>query len=611
MCGFLFEFSLSEPCNPLKFKELLDKSAKRGPDDQKIVREEHIQAGFNRLSILDLSEAGSQPMRSRNGNFLLLFNGEIYNHLELRKQLPDQRFRGHSDSETICACLESWGIDRTIKALDGMFALCIYDYKNQNTTLARDFAGIKPLFYGYHKGTLVAASQYDQVVCHPTFIHEPIQPDVLLLYLEQHFLPPPFALIEHTAQVSPGCYLTVSIDGKILETKYWEFPSHQNSVISKNEAMERLDQALEKAVKDELLSDVEIGAFLSGGVDSPIIAEIASRNIRNLKTFTIGSDSEIHDESDDAAFFAKFLQTDHSLRKMDSESSLNLLFQWQKMFHEPIGDFSIVPTHLVSALAAEKVKVALSGDGGDELFYGYNRFHSLLRNIQWQNYPPLVKKGLYGFNKYTGIPKMNSLVLFKEQAKAHQSLHSRFKKNDIHKVFPYLKEIKLPENYTTYAYPNTNDTDVLMQNMRKAEFEGMMQKTLRKVDLASMEASLEVRVPFLKKEFIEFSCQLPGSLSYENGQRKGLLKKLLSRKFNDFHPDERKRGFSIPLAEWIRSAAGHTMEELLTQQHFLQKLNIQAREIHRLFSEHRMGKDRKWAIFSLFALVSWLENTKR
>lgn len=610
MCGFLFEYSPFGICAPDKFQHLLDLSKKRGPDDQRILREDHLQAGFNRLAILDLTEAGSQPMKSHQGKFLLLFNGEIYNHLELRKQLPAISYRGHSDSETICACLDHWGIDKTVKALDGMFALCIYDYQNQAVTLARDFAGIKPLFYGYNQSVLVAASQYDQVVSHPKFIQENIDPEVLLLYLEQHFLPAPFGLVSNTAQVKPGYYITFS-DGKLREVCYWEFPSYQEPSIDSKYALEILEKNLQQAVADELLSDVEIGAFLSGGVDSPLIAEIASRQIQHLKTFTIGSDSVLHDESEDADFFAGQLRTDHTLRKMNSTDSLNLLFSWQKMFHEPIGDFSIIPTHLVSTLAAEKVKVALSGDGGDELFYGYIRFESVSKNISWQSSPTLLKKALYGLHKYSGFPKINSLILFDRQGEAHQSLHSRFKRKDILNVFPYLHTVTLPAQYTTYQYTNSRNEDELMQHMRKAEFEGMMQKTLRKVDLASMEASLEVRVPFLKKDFIEASLQFPGKLSYENNQRKALLKILLRKKFPSYQPDQRKRGFTIPLSDWIRSEAGKTLEDRLTDTSFLNRLQIQAPAIQNLFNEHRIGKDRKWPIFTLFALSAWLENIKK
>lgn len=267
MCGFLFEFTIKQPLASESFHQILKLSQKRGPDHQGYWSNgSNVQMGFNRLAILELSTAGAQPMVSPQEKFVLVFNGEIYNHLELRKQLKFNRFKGHSDTETITACLEEWGVGPTINKLDGMFAMVIYEQQSNVITLARDFAGIKPLFYGWNGHTLVAASQYDQIVKHPAFCNQPIDEQVLKLYLQQHFIPAPFGLMQHTFQVEPGKMAQFELGNK-MGISFWEFPDFYQPELGEHKAaMEYIDASLEAAVQQELLSDVPLGSFLSGGI---------------------------------------------------------------------------------------------------------------------------------------------------------------------------------------------------------------------------------------------------------------------------------------------------------------------------------------------------------
>lgn len=608
MCGFLFEFTVKQLLAEESFHELLRLSRKRGPDHTGYwSNETTTQLGFNRLAILELTEAGNQPMLSPQGRYTLVFNGEIYNHQDLRQQLTFKNFKGHSDTETICACLDEWGVEKTVASLDGMFAIALYDDHTKIVSLVRDFAGIKPLFYGWDGSTLVAASQYDQVAKHPVFRKQPIDEAVLKLYLQQHFLPAPFGLLKNTFQVRPGEIVHISPSGEIKKTQYWTFPEiYSPSISAQSEALEFIHHELETAVKDELLSDVPLGAFLSGGIDSPLICYYAVHHKEILKTFTIGSDSKIHDESLVASAYARQLGSSHVTSMMNDTSGNCILEDVLSSMHEPMADFSIIPTYLVSTLARQQVTVALSGDGGDELFFGYERFWSMAKNIRYQHLPWLIKAGLYKSDQWlSGNRRLNGVLLSKRQGYAHGRQHSRFPDNWMNTLFPHLKNVFIPESYSTYGYPNTRSTEALIQYMRKAEFYGMMQKTLRKVDLASMGNSLEVRVPFLKKSFIEASLKIDPMLSYGPHKKKQLLRDLLRLKLPASPQDEVKRGFSVPLGQWIRKDMKDQFTDLLSRSSFLTTYGVSRNDITSLLNEHERGRDFKWPIFTLAALSVW------
>ena len=606
MCGFLLDYQSSQNFGKGNFVELLSLSQKRGPDAQGYWNKESlIQMGFNRLAILDRSSAGEQPMHSFGGRYTLVFNGEIYNHLALRKQLDFTNFRGHSDTETITACLEEWGVEKTIRVLDGMFALGIYDHESKALHLVRDFAGIKPLFYGKKGKHIVAASQYNQIRKHPDFANEAIDAQVLKLYLQQHFVPAPFGLYEHTYQVLPGEHLTFFQDGSMQQERFWEFHNSGSDFITdEKEALQLLDKTLAECVQDQLLADVPLGAFLSGGVDSPLVAAKASAIDTQLKVFSIGSDSIKHDETERAAAFAKSLGCHQKTWTLSAQEVVPYWNEAMASLHEPLADFSILPTFLVAKLAKKEVTVALSGDGGDELFFGYERFWSIGKNAPYQHWPSLLKKGMYGADKYVfKTRKINSVILAKRQDAAHEALHSRFRKNWMESIAPDLIHSRLPESWNVYDYPNTSDERVLLQHMQKAEFYGMMQKTLRKVDVASMENSLEVRVPFLQKKMIEASLRIDPLLNGGGGKQKELLQQLLQKEYPSISRETVKKGFSVPLSRWIREDLKETFFETLLETD-VSRFGLQRSEMEKLLQNHMQGKvDAKWALFSLYALL--------
>ncbi len=606
MCGIFGEIGVLSDL--AEFEDILNKSGKRGPDDQQILESnQNVRFGFNRLSILDLSEAGRQPMWSQDERWLVMMNGELYNHLELRARIKEVRWKGHSDAETLTEAIAMWGFEKTLFEIDGMFAIAAWNVKEKRLFLARDFAGIKPLFFGWNDQTFIFSSQYDQIMLHSACCKKELNPAVLRLYLEQHFMPAPFGLYQNTAQLEPGEWMSIDLQIRQQKSRYWDFPEWvESDLFDEDKSLEWLDYTLSNSVKAEMLSDVPLGAFLSGGIDSPLITFFANRQTKEpLKAFSIGSDSPIHDESSLAIDYAKQIGVEHTLERMNSQSALAYWDNAMSALHEPIGDFSLLPTYLVSYLAAKQVTVALSGDGGDELFFGYERFWSILKNPMWHHIPWAVRYGIYGIDRLlTKNQNINGGLLSKSPGHAHRKLHSRFTEGQIESVIPSLRDISPPENYRTYAYVGKNK-DQILQQMRRAEFYGMMQKTLRKVDLASMENSLEVRVPFLKKSFIEASFRINPHLSYGANQRKTLLKKLLISHLPKSPIDPVKRGFSIPLSKWIRKELKEPFRDLFEQKHLLQHYGFSKKGIDLMLVEHENGQDAKWPLFTMYALLDW------
>lgn len=607
MCGFLVEYCKGgELLSKSDFLSLLNSSQKRGPDSQGYYHNgTTLQMGFNRLAILDLTVAGDQPIQSYAKNYSLVFNGEVYNHLELRASLDFNAFQGHSDSETIAACIEEWGLLKTVNQLNGMFSMVVYDHRSQSISLVRDFAGIKPLFYGWDGKTLVVASQYDQIVAHKRYSEKTVDSEVLKLYLQQQFVPPPFGLYRDTFQVRPGEVVSISKEGDLSRYRYWELPKKTDySILNKEEALELIGEGLDASITRQLLSDVPVGAFLSGGVDSALIGSTISRVRPDLRAFTIGSDSNTHDESERASQIANAIHLQHEVWSLSATEVLTYWEEAMQSLHEPLADFSILPTYLVSKLAKKQVTVALSGDGGDELFFGYERFWSLTKNHPYFSYPYFIRRLLYLTDKVTTKNRnINSALLMNSEGVAHQGMHSRFPSKWLHSIAPELMPVALPEVYELYDYGEITDLENLLQRMRYSEFYGMMQKTLRKVDLASMENSLEVRVPFLDKQMIEVSMAIQPTLSTKGEKQKILLKSLLSQRIPKVPEEKVKKGFSIPLSKWIKESLHDSFYDVLLQDK-AREFGFVPSKIESLLKQHMEGKvDAKWPLFTLYALL--------
>ena len=612
MCGILGELTFRDQLmSSDNFKRILKLSESRGPDNTSMKTVgERLRFGFNRLSVMDTSINANQPMWSPTKRYLIVYNGEIYNHLDLRNNLPKKgaEIKSHGDTATIACCIEEWGIRKVINQLDGMFAIGIWDQHENCLSLVRDFAGIKPLFYGWNGKTLVFASQYNQVSRHPAFHNEPINQKVLKLYLAQHFVPPPYGILRNTYSVSPGEIITFHMDGKKDSVKYWDFPEYYKGSIKENDAVKQVSNGLHSAVQAELMSDVPLGAFLSGGVDSPLVCYHACyNNFNDFETFSMGSDSLVHDESYLSSQYAEFLGTKHHTVKMNANNSLDALEKAVAAAGEPIGDLSILPTWEVSKLASSRVTVALSGDGGDELFFGYERFRSIAKNHWLWSFPYPLRFLIRGLDRmFVNDKYVNECVLAKTPGEAHFGLHSRFPIGLIEDLVPSLSNISLPENFDTYEYSKPREIDELLHLIRRAEFYGMLQKTLAKVDRASMAHSLEVRVPFLKKTMIEKVTNMGVNVHQPMTERKKILYTLLQNSFPMIEPEKSKKGFSIPLTGWIRTAFKDPFYQTLLDNKFCQSYGIEKKTMENMLTLHVAGhKDLKWPLFSLYSLAVW------
>lgn len=614
MCGIHGEyFPTSKLSSKNEFKKINDYNSKRGPDQEGIwSNDQNCSLGFRRLSILDVSDKGAQPMKSKCEKFMMVFNGEIYNFRELKIDLVKNgyKFKGESDSEVLVNCFDFYGAKETVKKLDGMFAIALYDLINDFLYLIRDFAGIKPLFYGLNEGNIVFGSRYDQVSKHPLFRNQKVSGYGLSHYLRFQNMSSSQCILENTFQVEPGEIICFDSKGIVFKEKYWEFPelnlkdNYSDNLTIKFKNL--LFYSVEGIVQT---TDVGIGSFLSGGIDSPIVTALAKNIKTKIQTFSLGSDSKVHDETEMAMDYAKAIGTESNFEFMNSTNCLDILDEAMDSLGEPFADISLLPTYLLSKKASEFQKVMISGDGGDELFFGYERFESVYKNKKWNWIPQRLKYFVYGLDKvFFNNVNINGGILQSNLGDAHKALHQRFSSNDILRLFNNVSKIE-EEADRNYINDSSLTNDQFLQNMRKSEFLGMMQKTLAKVDRMSMANSLEVRVPFLRKEVLESAFSVPPTKLYDSNREKPILKDVLKDLLPNVKINNKKMGFSVPLSKWIKEDLKDSIESTLFKEEFLDYFEISKVNLKVLWDEHQTNvKDRKWELFTLYSLSKWYQN---
>ena len=653
MCGIVGYISHTKHSKNDHFpiiNKMMDKISHRGPDGSGIWIGEDIGLvlGHRRLSIIDTSLNGKQPMISSNRRYIITYNGEIYNHkniqIELEKNYGSLNLKGHSDTEIILKAIEIWGLRVSLSKFIGMFAFALWDRKLSLLSLARDRFGEKPLYYGVQKSTFMFGSEIKALKGHPSFQKE-IDRNTLPLLLRHNCVPAPYSIYKGIKKLKPGHYLNVKIDSnsfKIahLETTYYDIKKQYSlgsihlEGSSTESALDKLDTILHSSIKRQMISDVPLGIFLSGGVDSALIASIAqSQSQSKIKTFTIGNYDTRYNEAKYAKNISDHLQTDHNELYIDAKDAISVIPKLSEMYDEPFSDSSQIPTFLVSKLAREKVTVALSGDGGDEIFGGYNRYlmvpkiwnqisffnlffrniiSKLLLNISYNNLNflynnlnKLFRRSAIPIDFGERIHKIAELLPSKDVWQIYYTLCSHWKNmEDV-----ILRSKEYPTKISKFNYNGELDIASSMMFMDMQTF--LPDDILVKVDRASMANSLEVRAPFLDHRVFEFGAALPLEMKIRNGESKWLLKQLLYR----YVPKElfvnRKMGFSVPLGEWLRGPLKDWSETLLAKDKLLDEGFFNVEEVRKKWKQH-IDKTHNWQyqLWDVLMFQSWYTNAK-
>ena len=650
MCGFAGFFSKQIASDD--YSHVAERMAAtlehRGPDESGSWSD--ASAGFavahQRLAILDLSRHGHQPMLSASGRWVLAYNGEIYNHLDLRKQLKSScntsSWRGHSDTETLLACIDAWGIEETLSRVAGMFAFALWDRQERALTLARDRMGEKPLYYGWQNKTFLFGSELKALRTHPSFKSE-VNRNALTLLLRHNCIPAPYSIYAGINKIRPGHTISFDFasnaenqDGR--EVAYWRLNDVVEQGIrhpfpgTESEAVEAMESQLSESIGAQMLSDVPLGAFLSGGIDSSTIAALMqSQSSRPIKTFTVGFADEGYNEASEARAVASHLGTDHTELTVTPEDALSVIPQLPSIYCEPFSDSSQIPTVLISKLVRQNVTVALSGDAGDELFGGYNRY--LMANQVWRKIQRLPKIGRSSIAAILrGVPPSGwdrAYSVLEPLVPAGRRVSTPGDK--IHKLadvigvddqYGYYRRLTSHFPRPTDIVPGSNEPLSLVTDSSTAPevdcFEHWMMamdaKTylpddiLVKVDRAAMASSLETRAPFLDHRVAELAWKLPIRFKVGGGITKGILRNILHQYVPKELVERPKMGFSVPLDRWLRGPLRDWAEDLLSQHRFESGGFFRPEPITKMWSEHLSGK-RSWQyhLWTVLMFQAWLE----
>jgi asparagine synthase (glutamine-hydrolysing) len=613
----------------------------RGPDDAGVWTDAESGAalGFRRLAIVDLSPRGHQPMTSESGRFEIIYNGEVYNFASLRRELDQlgHRFRGGSDTEVILAAVEEWGLKAAVQRFVGMFAIALWDRELRQLHLVRDRLGIKPLYYGWFGGTFLFGSELKAIAAHPAFRAE-IDRDALTLYLRHGYVPSPYGIYEGVSKLPPGCILSLQHHDQGTEPEpYWSARdvalagAREPFTGSRQDAVTALDELLREAVALRMVADVPLGAFLSGGIDSStVVALMQAQSSRPVKTFTIGFNEDGYDEAAHAAAVSRHLGTDHTSLVVTPAEARDVIPLLPWMYDEPFADSSQIPTFLVSQLARRHVTVSLSGDGGDELFGGYNRYFwgdTIWRRIGWA---PKPARTLGGRALTTLSAETWDRGFSRIQPVLPGRLRQRTPGDKLHKLAEVLY-VNTSEDLYLGLVSQWRDPESVVVNGREPstvltnkdrwaalpEFARRMMyldlvsylpdDILTKVDRASMATSLEARVPLLDHRVVEFAASVPLGMNISGTQGKGLLRDVLYRYVPKDLMERPKMGFGVPIDAWLRGPLRDWAEDLLDPGAMRQEGFLNPEPIQVKWRQHLSG-ERNWQyhLWTVLQFQAWL-----
>lgn len=661
MCGFVGFLTAGQwrgdEAAPGVLARMADTIVHRGPDSAGYWHDaaSGIALGHRRLAILELSPAGAQPMQSACGRYVVAFNGEIYNHLDLRRMLGgaagfravarDAAWRGHSDTETLLAGFSAWGIRATIERCIGMFAMAVWDKKERVLTLARDRFGEKPLYYGWQgrgeDSCLLFGSDLAALRAHPAFAAN-INRDALALYMRHNAVAAPHSIYQDIFKLQPGCLLSVSLAAREPKIEvYWSLPQVAEQGVAAPfagtdaEAVDALELLLKDAVRQQMMADVPLGAFLSGGIDSStIVALMQAQSARPVKTFTIGFNEQGYNEAVHAKAVAQHLGTEHTELYVTPQQALDVIPRLPALYSEPFSDSSQIPTFLVSQLARQHVTVSLSGDAGDELFAGYTRY-TLARDL-WARVGR-IPQGLRGLLAMIirALPTSawNSLAAPVRPLLPGMLRHANVG-DKLHKGAALLGAKQVDELYLrliTHWEPEhvvlgatepltplrghplpLSGLDAIQRMMALDAMTYLPDDILAKVDRAAMGVSLETRVPFLDHRVAEFAWRLPQHLKLRDGVGKWALRQVLYRHVPQTLIERPKMGFAVPIDSWLRGPLRDWAESLLDESRLRQQGYLDPEPIRQKWAEHVSGK-RNWQhqLWDVLMFQSWMDSVER
>jgi asparagine synthase (glutamine-hydrolysing) len=647
MCGLVGYISLHPQTDQEKLllaRRMAEAIRTRGPDDAGEWSDApaFIALGHRRLSIVDLSAAGHQPMHSASGRWVIVFNGEIYNHLELRADLGEVAWRGHSDTETLLAGFERWGIRGTVERAVGMFAFAVWDRQERQLILVRDRFGEKPLYYGWQGDSFLFASELKALRLHPSWRGE-LERRAVSLYVRHNCIPAPWSIFRDVYKLLPGTILTLPVGERLSRGSlpnpepYWSLSdvavdgSARRWSGTDAEAVDELERVLRRAVGAQMVADVPLGAFLSGGIDSSVVvALMQAQSAQRVRTFSIGFESEDYNEATHAKAVAEHLGTLHTEHYVTAAESLAVIPRLPEIYDEPFADSSQIPTFLVSQLARRHVTVSLSGDAGDELFGGYNRYFLAAR--LWRGIarvPRSLRSGVASAIKAIPPSRWNSLYALASPL-LPSALRLRLPGDKLHKAAGVLAasdQSALYRMLVTHWEPESvvlgasepetapqrewNGIESLAAQMMAWDAVSYLpDDILTKVDRAAMAVSLETRVPMLDHRVAELAWRLPDHMKIRGGVGKWVLRQVLYRHVPQSLIDRPKMGFGVPIDVWLRGPLRPWAESLLDSARIRGEGNFVVEPIHRMWTEHVSGR-RNWQhhLWDILMFQAWLERS--
>lgn len=616
----------------------------RGPDDHGVWSDPELSVLLvhTRLSIVDLSPAGHQPMISSCQRYVLVFNGEVYNHLDMRAELGTCDWRGHSDTETLLVCFARCGVKATVERAVGMFAFALWDRQTQTLTLGRDRLGEKPLYYGWHGDAFLFSSELKAMEACPGFQPQ-INRDALALYLRHSVIPTPYSIWQGIAKLEPGCVVVLDwqavMQAQTPEVQaYWSLSEvaragHANPLdVSDAEAIQLLDQTITAAVGGQLLADVPLGAFLSGGIDSSLIVSMMQKqSAQPVKTFSIGFDVPGFNEAEHAAAVARHLGTEHTELYVTPNDALEVIPRLPDLYDEPFADSSQIPTFLVSQLARQQVTVALSGDGGDELFFGYTRYLQMEKLVATLNRMPagLRQLGAAGLQRmspasfgrvYRALMPMLPAVLRAKypEDKLNRLQHILAAKGDeavylaliSHWADPacVVKGACEPATWLTGRKPVPAELSLAEKCMLLDSMSYLPDDILAKVDRAAMGVSLETRVPLLDHRVIELAWRLPMRYKLRGDQGKWLLRQVLYQYVPKAMIDRPKMGFGVPIGEWLLGPLREWADGLLAPERLRREGIFDAERVTQVWRDFQAGRtNAQYLLWNILMFQAWQE----